>query len=91
MGKSPFIEICLSVAAYITSVFSLRALKKTAVLPFLMKSKRAHMSASWSGSASFMRDLSQIGVDRKDSPAFLKSQAGVAHMEERRFWTGVHF
>lgn len=85
MGKSPFIEICLSIAAYITTVFSPRALKNTAVLPFLMKSKRADMSAISSDSTSFIRDISQLGVDRKQSPTFVKCQPGVAHMKERQF------
>lgn len=78
MRKSPFTEMRLSVDAYITSVFSLRALKKTAVLPFLMKSTRADTSAIWSDSTSFIRDVSQMGLDLKESSTFVKSQADVA-------------
>lgn len=85
MGKSPFIEICLRNDAYVTSVFSLRALKKTAVLPFLMKLKRADMSAIWSASTSFSRDISQIALDHRESSTFVKSHPDVLCMEVRSF------
>lgn len=73
MGKSPFTEIRLSVGAYITS---LRTLKRTAALAFVMKSKRADMSAIWSDSTSFIRDTSQIGLDHKESSTFVTARYG---------------
>lgn len=88
MGKSPFIEIRLSVGAYITS---LRTLKRTAALAFVMKSKRADMRAIWSHSTSFIRDASQIGLDHKESSTFVTSQPDMARVEERQFSAGVHF
>lgn len=78
MGKSPFIEIRLRVGAYITSV---RTLKRTAALAFVMKSKRADMSAIWSDSTSFIRDTSQIGLDHKESSTFVTSQPDMARVK----------